>query len=116
MLQTLLVEDNPNLSRALKSGLENTGVVRVFHTCGSGQDALAFCLNRTPPDVTLMDVQLEGEINGIQVAVEIRREYPVTPSSSTLFRMMILITGISANPAFSAITPMCANLITCCPR
>jgi DNA-binding NarL/FixJ family response regulator len=79
MLQTLLVEDNPKLRGALKTGLENTGAVQVIHACGSGEDALAFCLNSTPPDVILMDVQLEGETNGIQTAVEIRREYPRHP-------------------------------------
>ena len=79
MLQTLLVEDNLKLRQALKTGLENTGAVQIIHACGSGEDALAFCLNSTPPDVILMDVQLEGETNGIQTAVEIRREYPRHP-------------------------------------
>ena len=79
MLQTLLVEDNLKLRQALTTGLENTGAVQIIHACGSGEDALAFCLNSTPPDVILMDVQLEGETNGIQTAVEIRREYPRHP-------------------------------------
>jgi DNA-binding NarL/FixJ family response regulator len=79
MLQTLLVEDNLKLRRALKTGLENIGAVQIIHACGSGEDALLFCLNRTPPDAILMDVQLEGEINGIQAAVEIRREFPRLP-------------------------------------
>jgi len=79
MLQTLLVEDNLKLRRALKTGLEITGAVQIVHACGSGEDALAYFLNNNPPDVILMDVQLEGEINGIQAAVEIRREYPRHP-------------------------------------
>ncbi len=79
MLKALLVEDNLKLRGALKTGLENTGAVRIIHACGSGEDALAFFLNESLPDVILMDVQLEGEINGIQAAVEIRREYPRHP-------------------------------------
>ena len=79
MLQILLVEDNLKLRRALKTGLEITGAVQIVHACGSGEDALAYFLNNNPPDVILMDVQLEGEINGIQAAVEIRREYPRHP-------------------------------------
>jgi len=79
MLQILLVEDNLKLRRALKTGLEITGAVQVVHACGSGENALAYFLNNNPPDVILMDVQLEGEINGIQAAVEIRREYPRHP-------------------------------------
>jgi DNA-binding NarL/FixJ family response regulator len=79
MLQTILVEDNLNLRRALRTGLERTGAVQVVRACGSGEDALAFCLDRTPADVILMDVQLEGRLNGIQAAVAIRREYPRHP-------------------------------------
>jgi len=76
---------------ALRSGLEETGSVRVVHDCPSGEEALAYCLEaareplevfpdfRSLPDVILMDVQLAGEMNGIQAAVAIRREYPRLP-------------------------------------
>jgi DNA-binding NarL/FixJ family response regulator len=91
MLSLLLVEDNPKLRGALKTGLEETGEVRVEHDCASGEEALAYCLGdvpetsevsedfRSPPDVILMDVQLAGEKNGIQAAVAIRREVPRLP-------------------------------------
>jgi DNA-binding NarL/FixJ family response regulator len=79
MLQALLVEDNHKLRQALKTGLENTGEVQIVHACGSSEAALAFFLNSPPPDVILMDVQLEGKTNGIQTAVKIRREYPRHP-------------------------------------
>jgi DNA-binding NarL/FixJ family response regulator len=87
----LLVEDNQKLRRALKSGLEETGAVHVAHDCANGEEALAYCLEalaktsevsedfRSLPDVILMDVQLAGEMNGIQAAVAIRREYPRLP-------------------------------------
>jgi DNA-binding NarL/FixJ family response regulator len=78
MLQVLLVEDNTNLRPALVAGLENTGNVRIVHDCGSGEDALAYCLGQSP-DVILMDVQLEGDMNGIEAAVAIRREFPRMP-------------------------------------
>jgi len=77
-LECLLVEDNAKLRQALKIGLEATGDVRVTGGCDSGEAALAFCLE-TPPQVILMDVQLAGEMNGIQAAVAIRREYPRLP-------------------------------------
>lgn len=80
MLKLLLVEDNQKLRSALKSGLESTGQVSVVYDCGSGEDALAFCLDTFLEGmVILMDVQLEGEMNGIQSAVAIRREYPRLP-------------------------------------
>ena len=78
MLDLLLVEDNVKLRLALKAGLEATGAVRVAHGCASGEEALDYCLAQ-PPDVILMDVQLAGEMNGIEAAVAIRREFPRLP-------------------------------------
>ena len=92
MLDLLIVEDNSRLRMALKSGLEDTGGIKVVHTCSSGEEALAFCqtiadgldenrnqLRYPGLEVILMDVQLAGEINGIQAAVAIRRELPRMP-------------------------------------
>ena len=78
MLDLLLVEDNEKLRPALKAGLEQTGAVHVLHACGTGEDALDWCLER-PPAVILMDVQLAGQMNGIEAAVAIRREFPRLP-------------------------------------
>jgi DNA-binding NarL/FixJ family response regulator len=91
MLTLLIVEDNPKLRTALKTGLEAGSAVCVAHDCGSGEEALAYCLesaSQTPgvfkdtrslPDVILMDVQLAGRMNGIEAAVAIRREFPRLP-------------------------------------
>jgi DNA-binding NarL/FixJ family response regulator len=78
MLNLLLVEDNEKLRPALAMGLEQTGKVRVVGTCGSGEEALPLCLAQ-PPDVLLMDVHLAGEMNGIETAIAIRREFPRLP-------------------------------------
>lgn len=82
-MNLLLVEDNPKLRDALTRGLEATARVRVIHACAGGEAALAYCLatEKVPPtpDAILMDVQLEGEMNGIQAAVAIRREFPRMP-------------------------------------
>jgi DNA-binding NarL/FixJ family response regulator len=78
MLSVLVVEDNPTLRAALQAGLDATGAVRVSGQMASGEAALAACL-ASPPDAILMDVQLAGEMNGIQAAVAIRREYPRLP-------------------------------------
>jgi len=90
VLNLLLVEDNEKLRRAMRTGLEATGHVRVVHDCNSGEAALAYCLEisktsqasedlRGLTDVILMDVQLAGAMNGIQAAVAIRRELPRLP-------------------------------------
>ncbi len=78
MLNMLMVEDNENLRIALSAGLDATGDVKVVHGCGSGEEALTYCLDH-PPDVILMDVQLESAMNGIEAAVTIRREFPRQP-------------------------------------
>ncbi|MGB1250487.1 MAG: response regulator [Candidatus Promineifilaceae bacterium] len=78
MIDLLLVEDNPKLRPALKSGLINTKKVNVIYDCDSGEAALKFCLE-TAPKAMLMDVQLAGKMNGIEATIEIRREFPRMP-------------------------------------
>lgn len=77
-MKLLLVEDNQKLRDALERGLEATGQVRVVGHCARGEDALALTLSRAP-EVVLMDVQLQGDMNGIQCAVTLRREVPRLP-------------------------------------
>jgi len=84
MLDLLLVEDNDRLRQALKTGLEATSRVKVRYGCASGEEALEYCVDAfnklevhpdggiTSLNVCLMDVQLMGEMNGIQAAVAIR--------------------------------------------
>jgi DNA-binding NarL/FixJ family response regulator len=79
MLTLLVVEDNEKLRRALIAGLDATGELRVVSDCDSGETALEACLSGVPADAVLMDVQLAGEMNGIQAAVAIRRELPRFP-------------------------------------
>ncbi len=78
MLNMLLVEDNESLSRALSVGLEATREVQVICRVDSGEEALARC-QAAPPDVVLMDVALAGQMNGIQAAIALRRQYPRLP-------------------------------------
>lgn len=82
-LNLLIVEDNPRLQAALVTGFAGLEKIRVVHACADGEGALAFCLDAAsdgqPPDVILMDVQLAGEMNGIEATVAIRREFPRLP-------------------------------------
>ncbi len=82
MLEIILVEDNQRLRKALKSGLEATSQARQVFDSDRGEAALEYCLEAQPEPsktVILMDVQLAGEMNGIQAAVAIRREFPRFP-------------------------------------
>ncbi|MCE1255459.1 MAG: response regulator transcription factor [Anaerolineae bacterium] len=78
LIRLLIVEDNPTLCAALKKGLEATQKVSVSAVCDSGEKALSLALAE-PPDAVLMDVQLAGEMNGIQAATQLRREFPRLP-------------------------------------
>ena len=78
VLNLLIVEDGDKLREALRIGLENTGALKVIGATARGEDVLTLCLAQ-PPDVILMDVQLAGQINGIEAAVAIRRELPRLP-------------------------------------
>ena len=77
-MKLLLVEDNPKLRPALEAGLTATGDVTVVFAGDTGEAALEFC-RAQPPDVVLMDVQLAGEMTGIDTAVAMRREQPRLP-------------------------------------
>jgi DNA-binding NarL/FixJ family response regulator len=77
-IRLLVVEDNEKLRPALIGGLAATGAVQIAGDCGSGEEALARCLE-APPAAVLMDVQLAGAWNGIEAAVAIRREFPRMP-------------------------------------
>jgi len=78
MAGVLIVEDNEKLRPALAAGLSATGKVQIRGQCATGPDALAHCLLELP-DVILMDVQLEGPMNGIEAGIAIRREFPRLP-------------------------------------
>ncbi|HZT06470.1 MAG TPA: response regulator transcription factor [Chloroflexota bacterium] len=78
MLKVLLVEDNERLRPALRAGLDATGAVSVVQACGRGDEAVAACLEHGPT-ATLMDVQLDGPMDGIAAAIAIRREIPRHP-------------------------------------
>jgi DNA-binding NarL/FixJ family response regulator len=79
MLDILLVEDNLRLQSALKSGLEATGDITVRAMVTRGRDALDTCLNAGAPQAVLMDVALEDDMNGIEAAIALRREFPRLP-------------------------------------
>jgi DNA-binding NarL/FixJ family response regulator len=78
----IIVEDNTRLRQALKAGFESMPGVTVRYDCETGEQALEYCLEAQPDGrqtAILMDVQLSGQMNGIQAAVAIRREFPRFP-------------------------------------
>ncbi len=71
----LIVEDDSMLCTVFEMFLEELG----YEHCGtfaSGEDALIQIENK-PPDLILMDIHLQGEINGIETAKQIRDKYNI---------------------------------------
>ncbi len=68
--QILIAEDDPTMAQDLKYKLENLGyeVAGITH---SAEQAVILA-QRLRPDLVLMDIQLSGEMDGIQAAEQIR--------------------------------------------
>jgi len=75
MLKILIVEDDKFISAIISFFIKDLGHI-VFARCQSGAQALEVC-ERERPDVALMDVHLEGEIDGIQTAERLQRDYEI---------------------------------------
>ena len=87
IIKLLLVDDHGPLRKALREGLQATGMVQVLGEAATGQEAVAQALE-LDVDVILMDVQLQNiqdrqngrkALSGVGAAVAIRRERPRMP-------------------------------------
>ncbi|MGB7969646.1 MAG: response regulator [Methanobacterium sp.] len=71
----IIVEDEIIIALDLKLRLENLGY-EVIYTAFNGEDAIKRT-GETNPDLVLMDIQLNGEMDGINVAQQIRSLYNI---------------------------------------
>ena len=73
----LIVEDEAIVAESLKDQLVNLGY-QVCGTAANGEDAMRIMEN-SEPDLVMMDIMLEGSMDGIEVAGRIREknEIPV---------------------------------------
>jgi PAS domain S-box-containing protein len=69
----MIVEDERITAEDLKGALENVGYT-VVDLISSGEDAVEKA-GKLRPDIVLMDIRLEGEMDGIKAAEEIREHY-----------------------------------------
>jgi len=71
----LIVEDDPHVATVLEARLQTFG----YHVCGiarTGPAAVRGALDHRP-DLVLMDILLEGDMNGIEAAEAIHRQMDV---------------------------------------
>lgn len=73
--QILVVEDERVTAEDIKSALESVGY-RVPAMVHSGKDAVKK-VGELHPDLVLMDIHLEGEMDGIEAAGQIREHYGI---------------------------------------
>jgi CheY-like chemotaxis protein len=71
----MIVEDEVITAMALRIGLTNLGF-EVCELVQSGKEALEN-VARDKPDIVLMDINLHGEVDGIETALEIKRLYGI---------------------------------------
>lgn len=75
MRKVLVVEDDRFISAIFTMFLRELGH-ELVGKCADGVDAVDLC-HRLRPDVVLMDIHLEGELDGIQTAEQLRRELDI---------------------------------------
>jgi PAS domain S-box-containing protein len=71
----LVVEDERITAEDIRAGLEFAGY-KVPAICSTGEDAVRQA-GRLEPDLVLMDIKLEGEMDGIEAAAQIRKDYDI---------------------------------------
>ncbi|MCO6492923.1 MAG: response regulator [Phaeodactylibacter sp.] len=72
----LIVEDDPIIAADLQDRLTESGYA-VLGPVAAGEETLSFFHGGNLPDLVLMDIQLEGEWDGIETARRIREQHDV---------------------------------------
>ena len=75
MTNILIVEDEKIVAWDIKEALEKLGY-RVFEGVATASEAI-LTASLVKPDLILMDIQLQGEMDGIAAAEEIYRRYKI---------------------------------------
>jgi DNA-binding NarL/FixJ family response regulator len=75
-MRVLLADDHHLVRAGIRALLESLPEVEIVAEAGDGQEALA-ALQRTKPDVALLDISMPG-LNGLELAARASREVPET--------------------------------------
>jgi CheY-like chemotaxis protein len=74
-IRVLIVEDEAIIALEIEARLTAMGY-EVIDCVASGEEALEI-VNATPPDVILMDINIQGKLDGIMLAKTIREHYAI---------------------------------------
>jgi YesN/AraC family two-component response regulator len=76
MFKIVIADDMPEYLVWLQALFEGSGEFRVVGTAGTGRETLEL-VDREGPDLLIADVEM-SDLNGLQVARRIRRDWPKT--------------------------------------
>jgi DNA-binding NarL/FixJ family response regulator len=74
-IKVMLVDDHPIVRQGLRDVLENTGDITVCSESGNANEAITL-INKDKPDVVIVDIMLEGNVNGIDLVKSISDRFP----------------------------------------
>jgi hypothetical protein len=100
-IQVLVVEDERVVARDIKACLENLGYTVPAIAC-SGEDAIEKA-RAIQPDIVLMDIHLEGEMDGTQAAQQIWSDLQIPIIYSTGYSDQITVERATATQPFGYI-------------
>lgn len=75
--KVVIVEDEPLLREILQRTLDTEAGIEVVAATDTGEQAVSIA-REMKPDAILMDIELKGEMDGIEAAVKIKKERPQT--------------------------------------
>lgn len=76
-IRVLLVDDHKIVRQGVRAYLQTLGDIQVVAEAESGAAAVA-AVEQHQPDVILMDLEMPGELDGIEATRQIRKLYPKT--------------------------------------
>ncbi len=75
MRKVLIVEDDRFISTILSMFIKDLGH-KLIGSCETGMEAVEMC-KKEQPDVVLMDIHIEGEMDGIQTTEKLKTEFDI---------------------------------------
>ncbi|MDY6970074.1 MAG: response regulator transcription factor [Spirochaetota bacterium] len=73
-IKILLVDDHPILRQGIRQVVEGTGEFQVCGEASNANDAIKE-INKNKPDVVIVDIMLDGNVNGIDLVRSIRERF-----------------------------------------
>lgn len=95
-IRVAVVEDEALFREMLAGALSRQAGLEVVDAASNAEEAIALA-RKARPDVVLMDIELDGEMDGIEAALTIKRDHP---------EIGILILSSHDNPRYVTTLPL----------